>query len=356
MRPYGHYSLFLTICSNSGISIKCATSITSRNYATYDQGKENTVLYPNANHATTEEKRKKNQNQSGVKSQDSRLQRKRNAISPSYNPPHLQTSTSNPSPSPQRPPLLRLRPLNPPIPTPTILLALPPLIRPKPTIPLPPKTIPARLPRARTRPRPLARLPPFIDVLLLATEQVPRPEVRFVVVVMVMVWRRGPGARKCSRELEAEFAFLGVRLQAVVDIVTVAMIRATALVGFLLLAVFALVPVAPDIVALELAGLVADGEGARRLDGPVGRGVWVVVVVVVFVVGQCDEAGSLGVAPDDGAEGRGGGALARAGAGEVEVRHCFRACAGGQLGGSSIAVRSVLWVYVCCVAMVLQCW
>jgi hypothetical protein len=106
------------------------------------------------------------------------------------------------------------------------------------------------------------------------------------------------------------------------------MIRTAALKDIFFFAVFALAAVAPDVVALELTGLVADGEGARWLHRSVAGGVWVVIVAVVFIVGESDEASALCVAADDGTQGWRWGAFAGARAGEVKVRHCLGACIG----------------------------
>jgi hypothetical protein len=77
-----------------------------------------------------------------------------------------------------------------------------------------------------------------------------------------------------------------------------------------------LVSVAPDVVALELAWVVADGNSVRR--------VWVVIVAVVFIVGKGNQARALCVTPDDGAQ-RWRGAFAGASAGDTKVRHSLGA-------------------------------
>jgi hypothetical protein len=167
---------------------------------------------------------------------------------------------------------------------------------------------------------------------------------RFMVVVMMVVAMRRcwPGTRKCCCELESEFSFLGVGFQTVVVVGIVAMVMegaTAAFVGLFLLAVFAFVAVTPDVVALQLAGLVADGEGPGRLDWAMGGRVGIVVIAIIFVIGESDEARSLGVAPDNGAEGGRWGALAGASAGEVEVRHCFRARPGvGWFGENPMSI------------------
>jgi hypothetical protein len=102
----------------------------------------------------------------------------------------------------------------------------------------------------------------------------------------------------------------------------------TTLEDLLFLAVFALVAVAPDVVTLQLVGLGADGEGARLRYWSVARRVGVVVVAVIFVVGESDEAGALCVATEDGTERWRRGAFASARAGEVKVRHCLGAFTG----------------------------
>lgn len=84
--------------------------------------------------------------------------------------------------------------------------------------------------------------------------------------------------------------------------------------------------VGPDVVALESGWLVADCQGARDFGLLVGRRVGIVVVAIVFVVGQRDDALTLVGVP---ANKRLGvvmavvlrGALAGASASEVEVRH-----------------------------------
>jgi hypothetical protein len=95
---------------------------------------------------------------------------------------------SYPPPSRQRPPLLRLGPLDLAIPTPVLVLTLPGLIlSPEPAFA--PETIPPRFPGPGSRARPRARLPALVDPLLLATEHVAGPVVCFMMVVVVPMWR-----------------------------------------------------------------------------------------------------------------------------------------------------------------------
>jgi hypothetical protein len=154
---------------------------------------------------------------------------------------------------------------------------------------------------------------------------------RLMMVVMVST-----RSRKLCSEFKSELAFLGIGSQTVVVIIVMAvvvmcmMVRTAALENLLFFAVFALAAVAPDVVALELTGLVADGEGARWLHWSVAGRVWVVIVAIVFIVGESDEASALCVAANNGTQGWRWGAFAgaRARAGEVKVRHCLGACVG----------------------------
>jgi hypothetical protein len=136
--------------------------------------------------------------------------------------------------------------------------------------------------------------------------------------VVMMVRRMWSGGRQGRCNFEAEVAFFSVGGFIAVSV------GAHALVGLIFVALFAFVPVAPDVVALELGWLVADGEGTRRLHWPVACGVWVVVVAIVFVVRESDEARPLGVATDDGASWWRRRALLCAHVGEVKVRHGLR--------------------------------
>ncbi|KAH5101283.1 hypothetical protein HBI26_027310 [Parastagonospora nodorum] len=120
------------------------------------------------------------------------------------------------------------------------------------------------------------------------------------------------GARQGRCNFEAEVVFFSVG-----GFITVS-VGAYTLVGLIFIALFAFVPVAPDVVALELGWLVADGEGTRRLHWPVACGVWVVVVAIVFVIRKSDEARPLGVATDDGASWWRRRALSYAHVGEVK--------------------------------------
>jgi hypothetical protein len=150
-------------------------------------------------------------------------------------------------------------------------------------------------------------------------------------MMVVMVCTRN---RKLRSEFKSELAFLRIGSQTVVVIIVMAVvvmcmvIRTAALENLLLFAVFALAAVTPDVVALELTGLVADGEGARWLHRSVAGRVWVVIVAFVFIVGESDEASTLCVTADDGTQGWRWGAFAGARAGEVKVRHCLEACIG----------------------------
>jgi hypothetical protein len=152
---------------------------------------------------------------------------------------------------------------------------------------------------------------------------------RLMMVVMVST-----RSRKLCSEFKSELAFLGIGSQTVVVIIVMAvvvmcmMVRTAALENLLFFAVFALAAVAPDVVALELTGLVADGEGARWLHWSVAGRVWVVIVAIVFIVGESDEASALCVAANNGTQGWRWGAFAGARAGEVKVRHCLGACVG----------------------------
>jgi hypothetical protein len=71
---------------------------------------------------------------------------------------------------------------------------------------------------------------------------------------------------------------------------------------FLDIAVLALVAVTPDVVALQLGWLVSDGEGARWPYWSVGQGVWVIVMAIILIVGESNEAGTLSIASDDGTQ------------------------------------------------------
>jgi len=101
-------------------------------------------------------------------------------------------------------------------------------------------------------------------------------------------------------------------------------VRVHTLVGTVFVALFAFVSVAPNVVALKLGWLVAGGEGAGGLYWSVACGVWVVVVAVVFVIRESDEARSVGVVTDDGASGWRRRALSCAHVGKVKVRHDAR--------------------------------
>jgi hypothetical protein len=154
---------------------------------------------------------------------------------------------------------------------------------------------------------------------------------RLMVVVVMMRSRDW----KLSSDFEAELAFLGVGPQTVgvvVVIVIVAMrrmaVRTTTLEDLFFFAVFALVAVAPDVVTLQLIRLVADGEGARRPYWSVARRIGVVIVAVVFIVRESDEARALCVATENRAERWRRGAFADARAGKVKVRHCLGAFTG----------------------------
>jgi hypothetical protein len=82
----------------------------------------------------------------------------------------------------------------------------------------------------------------------------------------VMVCRAG----ERRGEFEAELAFFWVAAQAVVVGVVSGRVAvctfALVLVLVVFFAVFASTGITPDVVALELAGLVADRQGARRPD------------------------------------------------------------------------------------------
>lgn len=84
--------------------------------------------------------------------------------------------------------------------------------------------------------------------------------------------------------------------------------------------------VGPDVVALELGGLVAEGEGAGEAGGFVRGRVGVVVVAVVGVIREGDFPLMLGLA--EGGRARETcivvlSVLAGASARVVEVRHCW---------------------------------
>jgi hypothetical protein len=81
-------------------------------------------------------------------------------------------------------------------------------------------------------------------------------------MMVVMVCTRN---RKLRSEFKSELAFLGIGSQTVVVIIIMAvvmmcmMVRTTAFEDLFFFAVFALAAVAPDVVALKLTGLVANG-------------------------------------------------------------------------------------------------
>lgn len=66
-------------------------------------------------------------------------------------------------------------------------------------------------------------------------------------------------ARECCSELEAELFLFRVAVR----VIAVTMVDSAPLVRLVFVALFAAVSITPDVVALELARLVADGQGAR---------------------------------------------------------------------------------------------
>lgn len=75
-------------------------------------------------------------------------------------------------------------------------------------------------------------------------------------------------------------------------------IQAATLVSLIFFTIFALVSVTPDVVALQLAWLVSNRERTRWLHWSVSQGVRIVVMTIILIVRECDNAGALCVASD----------------------------------------------------------
>jgi hypothetical protein len=76
-------------------------------------------------------------------------------------------------------------------------------------------------------------------------------------------------------------------------------IQAATLVSLVFFTIFALVSVTPNVVALQLAWLVSNRERTRWLHWSMSQRVRVVVMTIILIVRECDDARALGVASDE---------------------------------------------------------